>query len=158
MVMISWCRSCRTTTSSTEMKAPQRCGRSATSYVGRCKRYCNSVLDCREDGLYFCFTSPKIVSTMLIALRRGPLSPEIPKTCWRQFRVAHRVLDIPVPKVSLQGSSIMPFVGQCVAAGMAQHVRVGLEAQPCLSPSSPDHAGETCGAKRRPALRREHEG
>ena len=26
MVMISWCHSCRTTTSSTEMKAPLRCG------------------------------------------------------------------------------------------------------------------------------------
>jgi hypothetical protein len=68
------------------------------------------------------------------------------------------VLDIPVPKVSLQGSSIMPFVGQCVAAGMAEHVRMGLKAQLGLAASPLDHAGEPCGAKGRTTLRREDEG
>jgi hypothetical protein len=29
--------------------------------LGGRKRYCNGVLDCREDGLYFCFTSLKII-------------------------------------------------------------------------------------------------
>ena len=63
-----------------------------------------------------------------------------------------------MPEISLQGSSIMPFVGQCVAAGMAQHVRVGLEAQLGLAASPLDHASEACGAKGRSTLRREDEG
>ena len=56
-------------------------------------------------------------------------SPEIPEPHRRQFRVAHRVLDIPVAEISLQGSGVVPLVGKCVAAGMAEHVRMGLKAQ-----------------------------
>ena len=37
---------------------------------------------------------------------------EIPKTCWRQFRVAHRVLDVAVAEISLQGSCVVPLVGE----------------------------------------------
>jgi hypothetical protein len=39
---------------------------------------------------------------------RFSLSPEIPKTCWRQFCVAHRVLDVAVAEISLQGSGVVP--------------------------------------------------
>jgi hypothetical protein len=57
------------------------------------------------------------------------------------------VLDIPVAEVSLQGSGVVPLVGERVAAGMAQHVRMGLKAKTRLAPSPLDHAGEACGAE-----------
>jgi hypothetical protein len=68
------------------------------------------------------------------------------------------VLDIPMAQVSLQGSGVVPLVGERVAAGMAQHVRMGLEAETRLDPSPFDHAGKANGAEGRSALRREHEG
>ena len=86
------------------------------------------------------------------------LSPEIPKPCWRQFRVSHCVLDIPVAEVSLQGSGVVPLVGERVAAGVPKHVRMCLEAKTRLAPSPLDHAGEPCGAEGCSSLRSEHEG
>jgi hypothetical protein len=68
------------------------------------------------------------------------------------------MLDIPVAKVSLQGSGVVPLIGERVAAGMAQHVRMGFEAKTRLSASPFNHAGEACGAEGRPTLRCEHEG
>jgi hypothetical protein len=47
------------------------------------------------------------------------LSPEIPKTCWRQFRVAHRVLDVAVAEISLQGSGVVLLVDEPVIASAA---------------------------------------
>jgi hypothetical protein len=53
-------------------------------------------------------------------------SPEISKPCWRQFGVAHRVLDIPVAEVSLQGSGVMPLLASATRRH-GQHVgRLGL--------------------------------
>jgi hypothetical protein len=68
------------------------------------------------------------------------------------------VLDIPVAEVSLQGSGVVPFVSQRIAAGVPQHVRVGFEAKTRLTASALDHACEASGAEGRPTLRREHEG
>jgi hypothetical protein len=85
-------------------------------------------------------------------------SPEIPKPRRRQFRVAHRVLDIAVPEISLQGSGVVPLIGKCVTAGVPQHVRMSLEAQTRLNASTLNHAREASRAKGCPTLRREHEG
>ena len=52
----------------------------------------------------------------------------------------------------------MPLVGERVAAGVPEHVRVRLEAELRLEPCPLDHAGEPCGAEGCPALRGEHEG
>jgi hypothetical protein len=43
---------------------------------------------------------------------RFSLSPEISKTCWRQFCVADRVLDVAVAEISQQGSGVVPLVGE----------------------------------------------
>ena len=89
----------------------------------------------------------------------GPqlLAPKIlePRRC--QLGVAHRVLDIPVAEIGLQGPRVVPLVRQRIAAGMPQHVRVRLEAKLGLSPGPLDHAGEPGGAEGRAALRREYE-
>jgi hypothetical protein len=41
----------------------------------------------------------------------------------------------------------VPLVGQCKAAGAAQHVRVSLEAQLSLDPCTLDHAGKAGGGE-----------
>ena len=51
----------------------------------------------------------------------------------------------------------MPVVRELIPAGVAQHVRMGLEAELCSNPGTLDHAGEPGGAKRRATLGREHE-
>jgi hypothetical protein len=38
-------------------------------------------------------------------------SPEVLEPCRRQFRIAHRVLDVAVSEVSLQGPRVVPSVG-----------------------------------------------
>jgi hypothetical protein len=83
-------------------------------------------------------------------------APEIPKPIGRQPGVAHRVLDILVPKVMLQGAGIVAVVGQFEAAGMAQHVRMdrkrqlGGLAEPC------NQMMEAERAQRAATLRDEH--
>jgi len=76
----------------------------------------------------------------------------------RQLGVSHSVLDVPVAKVGLQGACIVPLVGESEAAGVPQHVRVCLEAEPRLDTSALNHAGEACRRERRSTFRREHEG
>ena len=49
--------------------------------------------------------------------------PEVAEAVRRKLRIAHGVLDILVAKVVLQGTSIMPIVGEFVAAGVPEHVR-----------------------------------
>ena len=45
-------------------------------------------------------------------------------------------------EIGLQRSGIVPLVGQRVAAGVAEHVRVCLEAELGLAARPLDHAGE----------------
>ena len=84
--------------------------------------------------------------------------PEILEPRRRQLGVAHRVLDVLVPKVGLKRTRIVPLGGKREATGMAQHVRVRLETEVRLSSRTPHHARKPCGSERCPALRRENEG
>jgi hypothetical protein len=61
-------------------------------------------------------------------------------------------------QVSLHGSGVVPLVGERVATGVSEHVRMGLEAPTRLSASPLNHAGEASGAEGRSAFRREYEG
>ena len=67
------------------------------------------------------------------------------------------MLNILVPEVGLQRARVVALIRQLVAASMAQHVRMGLEAELRLNPGPLDHAGEPGGAERRTTLGREHE-
>ena len=51
----------------------------------------------------------------------------------------------------------MALVGKCVAAGVAQHVRMHLEVEPGRRAGALHHAGKARGGEWRAALRREHE-
>src|SRR5262245_44870581 len=87
---------------------------------------------------------------------QGALSPEVPEPLGRQLSVANGMLDILVTQVGLQGARIMAFVGEGEAAGVPQHVRVCLEAEPGFHAGALDHAGKACRRERRTTLRCEH--
>lgn len=80
------------------------------------------------------------------------LAPKIPKPRRRQLSVTNRVLNIPVPEISLQSPGVVPLVGQRVATGVPQHVRMRLEGQLSLPTCTLDHAGKSCGTEGCPAL------
>ena len=52
----------------------------------------------------------------------------------------------------------MSLVRERIAAGVAEHVNMGLKAQLSLDASALDHASEPSGGERCPTVRREHEG
>lgn len=68
------------------------------------------------------------------------------------------MLDIAVAEVGLQGAGIVSLIDECIAAGMAQHVRMRLEPQFRLSPSPFDHPREAGRGEGRPSLTDEHKG
>jgi len=59
-----------------------------------------------------------------------------------ELGVAHRVLDVLVPEIGLQGARVVSFGGEREPAGMPEHVGVGLEAELCLHTGTFDHARE----------------
>jgi hypothetical protein len=63
--------------------------------------------------------------------------PEVPEPIGRHLGVSHRVLDVLVAEVMLQGARVVAIVCKLEAAGVAQHVRMdrkrhrGGLAEPC---------------------------
>ena len=76
------------------------------------------------------------------------LSPKVPKSTRRQLGVTHRVLNVLVAEIGLQGARVVSLVGQGEATGMAEHVRVCLELQPCGFSGTLYHARESCRGER----------
>jgi hypothetical protein len=60
---------------------------------------------------------------------RGSVSPEILESIRRQGRVHRRARDRAVPQPPLNRPGVVPPVGQRVAAGVAEHVRVRFQLQ-----------------------------
>jgi hypothetical protein len=60
-------------------------------------------------------------------------------------------------QVRLQGPGIVAVVGELVAGGMPEHVRMALERQPRLLARPAHQEGETSGCERPTALGHEHE-
>ncbi len=61
-------------------------------------------------------------------------------------------------QVRLQRSSVMPRLGQGIAAGMPKHMGVDLKAQPRSLASALYHSAEARCVERRTALRDKHKG
>jgi hypothetical protein len=91
--------------------------------------------------------------------RRSQLSfpPEILEPRRRKLGIAHRMLDVAMPEIRLQGASIVASIGQGISAGVTQHVRVSLEGQFGCPTGSFDHSREAGGCEWRTALGREYE-
>lgn len=62
-----------------------------------------------------------------------------------------------MPEIGLQGAGVVAVVGQRVAAGVAQHVRVDLERHPGFDAGPFHHPREPGGRKRPSPLAGEHE-
>jgi len=91
-------------------------------------------------------------------LRSASNAPERFEPGRGQLGVAHRVLDVLVAQIRLKGAGIMSLGSERKSASMPQHVRMRLEAEPCLCARTLDHPGEACGGEGGAALRREHKG
>src|SRR5215467_10096688 len=90
-------------------------------------------------------------------MRDGSIVPEVLEAGRRQLGVAHRVLDVAVPEISLQRTGIDAVIGEFEAAGVPQHVRVHWETETSREAESSDHLAEARRRERRSALRREDE-
>jgi len=66
--------------------------------------------------------------------RRRLIPPKVLEPCWRQFRISHRIADIPMPKVILNGSRIVAISGELVARTMPQHVSMNLKGESPFDP------------------------
>jgi hypothetical protein len=90
--------------------------------------------------------------------QRQGSSPEILEPRRRQFRIAHRVLDVLVAEVSLQRPRVVALIGQRVTACVPEHVGVRLEPELRLSASAFDHPGKASGCERGSSFRGEEVG
>jgi hypothetical protein len=88
---------------------------------------------------------------------KGSLPPEVLEAIRRQFGIAHGVLDVFVAEIGLQRPCIVAFVGEGKAAGVSQHVRVGLELEASHGACTLDHPGKAGGGERGTAFGREYE-
>jgi hypothetical protein len=74
----------------------------------------------------------------------------------RELCVANRVLNVLVAHVELDGTGVVAVIGELVAAGMPQHVRVDAKGQLGGNAGALDHLQEPFLAERRPPLAYEH--
>jgi hypothetical protein len=88
---------------------------------------------------------------------RCSIPPEVLEPIRRQRRVDRGAGDRPMSQPALNRPGVVAFVGQRVAAGVAQHVRVGLQLQPGGLRGALDHAGEAGRGEWRAALADEDE-
>src|SRR5215471_1660224 len=88
--------------------------------------------------------------------RAHHLSPEVLEPIRRQFRVAHRVLDVLVPEPGLQRPRVVAGIGQGIAAGVAQHVREDGEGHAGASAEALKQRAEALGRHWAAALTGEH--
>ena len=88
----------------------------------------------------------------------GSVLPEVFEARRRHLGVAHRVLDVFVPEIGLQGAGVDALVGQLIPASVPQHVRVHWEFELCGDAQPHDHFAEACRGERRSPLRGEDDG
>src|ERR1700739_999681 len=75
-----------------------------------------------------------------------------------QLGIADRGLHVFVSEIRLARSCVVSLGSERESAGMPQHMRVLLEAEPALRSRALDHAREPCGGERRATFGCEHKG
>src|SRR5260370_1217804 len=55
--------------------------------------------------------------------------PKILIPLWTELRIAHRVRDIPMPKILLDGARVLAVVRKLVAGRVTQHMRMDGEGE-----------------------------
>jgi hypothetical protein len=79
---------------------------------------------------------------MIACLRAISLPEELLEPLRRQGRIARRILNIAMSKIRLDRPRVVAIVGELIAAGVAQHVGMRLDAQIGRNGCSLNHAGE----------------
>src|SRR5262249_47367466 len=89
--------------------------------------------------------------------RRQRSTPKVPEAIGRHFGVAHRVLDVLVPEIVLQGARVVAIVGELEPTGVAKHVWMHWEWHLGGLADALDEAVEAGGTDWPAALGNEHE-
>ena len=76
------------------------------------------------------------------------VSPEITKPLGSQFRVAHRVLNMAMPEILLDGAGIDAFVREVKATGMAQHMGMDRKGELRVQASAQKNMADGASAER----------
>jgi hypothetical protein len=84
-------------------------------------------------------------------------APEVLEPLRAHLGVAHRVLNVLVTQIGLQRPRIVALVGESIAAGVPQHVGMGLEAKARLNARPLHQARKASRGEWRAAFGREHE-
>jgi hypothetical protein len=82
------------------------------------------------------------VRLSFVVARAASISKKPLEPLGRQGGIARRVLNVAMPKVRLDRTRVVPIVRQLVAAGMAEHVGMRLDAQIGRDGCPLDHVGE----------------
>ena len=86
----------------------------------------------------------------------GSVLPEVLESIRRHFGVSHRVHDVFVAHVVLERPSVVSVVGELVACGVPEHVRVDRERELCRLPSPSDRFQKPRSRRRASALGHKH--
>ena len=85
------------------------------------------------------------------------VSPKILKPTGRQFGVAHRVLDVPVPEISLQARVSWPLLASAKPQAWRSMCGWAGKPRPAASPARSTSLAKPACDERRAPLRREYE-
>jgi hypothetical protein len=75
-------------------------------------------------------------------LRPASILKKFPEPLRRQRDIARRILDVAMTQIRLDRARVVAVVGELVAAGMAEHVGMCLDAHIGRDGRPLDHAGE----------------
>src|SRR2546428_12248789 len=112
---------------------------------------------CRRRRTGWCVIWPSWPKSR-VAVTRGNISypsypphsviPEITKPMGCQFGVAHRVLNMAVPEILLNGAGIDAFVREVKATRMAEHMRMDRKRELCVYAGSQNNMADGAIAER----------
>src|SRR4051812_12503907 len=78
--------------------------------------------------------------------------PEFFKTSRRQLGVAHRMLDVAMAEIGLDGARVLTSIGEREAARVPEHVRMHFEFEPGSCRRACNHPGKAGRRERRGSL------
>src|SRR5262249_1348178 len=108
---------------------------------------------CLSPVTHVCETWPIAPDTPLPAAHLVLIPPKILKPSCPQFRVFHRVLNVPMPQVELDRARILVRIGQLIPTRMPELVRMHWKAQGGHLTRLGDHLAGTRIRQRSLALR-----
>jgi hypothetical protein len=101
---------------------------------------------------------PGLIEKLHVEAHSNSLPPKPLEAIGRQLGVEHRVLDIAVPQIVLDGTGIVPIIGKLEPTGMAQHVGVHRKGEGGELAGAGEYSPDRRGAQGPAPLRHKHLG